>query len=69
MSMRIQIVIPNESVRTLYDLCDRERRTPRDEASVLLAEALKRRAAALRRMSTQHMDRSTEGEVRHAAAS
>jgi hypothetical protein len=40
---RIQVSVPAEVVETLYELAQQELRTPVDQASWLLMEAVKRR--------------------------
>jgi hypothetical protein len=66
--MRLSFTLSGPEVETLYDLATRERRPPRDQAALLLSEAL---ARTRRRRDREAAQRRAENEmeVRYAAAS
>lgn len=55
--LRMQIVLPAEMMRVLYELAERERRNPRDQAALLLTEVLKRREQTAQHRWAQQRER------------
>jgi hypothetical protein len=55
--LRIQISVPPEVVETLFELAQEELRTARDEAAILLMEAVKHRERQARRRKAPERER------------
>ncbi len=55
--LRILVTIPSETALTLRELAGQELRTPRDEAAILLMEAVRRRQQQARRRRAPQRER------------